>query len=88
MDKLISNHAKAKISKKVSDITRAYHIDQWQGEPNHQHQNYAELQIASVEANANNILNKTGAPNFTWLLCVSYICYLFNHDGTKIFGYG
>jgi hypothetical protein len=73
MDKLISNHAKAKISKKVSDLTCAYHIDQWQGEPNHQHQNYAELQITSVEANANNILNKTGVPNFTWLLCVSYI---------------
>jgi hypothetical protein len=79
MDKLISDRAKAEISKKVSDITRAYNIDQWQSEPNHQHQNYAEHWIATVEANANNILNKTGAPNSTWLLCVSYICYLFNH---------
>jgi hypothetical protein len=79
MDKLISDRAKAEISKKVSDITRAYHIDQWQSEPNHQHQNYAERRIATVEANANKILNKTGAPNSTWLLCVSYICFLFNH---------
>jgi hypothetical protein len=79
MDKLISDHAKAEISKKVSDITCAYHIDQWQSEPNHQHQNYAKRRIATVEANANKILNKTGAPNSTWLLCVSYICYLFNH---------
>ncbi|EEC42564.1 predicted protein [Phaeodactylum tricornutum CCAP 1055/1] len=79
MDKLISDRAKAEISKKVSDITRAYHIDQWQSKPNHQHQNYAERRIATVEANANNFLNKTGAPNSTWLLCVSYICYLFNH---------
>ncbi|EEC43775.1 predicted protein [Phaeodactylum tricornutum CCAP 1055/1] len=42
MDKLISDRAQAEISKKVTDITRAYHIDQWQSEPHHQHQNFAE----------------------------------------------
>jgi hypothetical protein len=54
-DKLISNRAKAEVSKKVSDIARPYNIDQWQSEPNHQHQNYAERRIATEEANTNNI---------------------------------
>jgi hypothetical protein len=79
MDKLISDRAQVEISKKVTDITRAYNIDQWQSEPNHQHQNFAERRIATIEANTNNILNLTGAPDNTWLLCVTYVCYVFNH---------
>ena len=27
----------------------------------------------------NQILNRTGAPAFVWLLCLSYVCYLLNH---------
>ncbi|ACI65686.1 predicted protein [Phaeodactylum tricornutum CCAP 1055/1] len=79
MDKLISDRAQVEISKKVMDITRAYNIDQWQSEPHHQHQNFAERRIATIEANTNNILNHTGAPDSTWLLCVTYVCYVFNH---------
>ncbi|EEC42961.1 predicted protein [Phaeodactylum tricornutum CCAP 1055/1] len=79
MDKLISDRAQVEISKKVTDITRAYNIDQWQSEPNHQHQNFAERRIATIEANTNNILNLSGAPDSAWLLCVTYVCYVFNH---------
>jgi hypothetical protein len=79
MDKLFSDRAQVEISKKVTDITRAYNIDQWQSEPHHQHQNFAERRIATIEANTNNILNHTGAPDSVWLLCVTYVCYLFNH---------
>jgi hypothetical protein len=79
MDKLISDRAQVEISKTVTDITRAYNIDQWQSEPNHQLQNFAERRIATIEANTNNILNRTGAPDSTWLLCVTYVCYVFNH---------
>jgi hypothetical protein len=79
MDKLISDRAQVEVSKKVTDITRAYRIDQWQSEPHHQHQNFAECRIATIEANTNNIMNRTGAPDSTWLLCVTYVCYVFNH---------
>ncbi|EEC44015.1 predicted protein [Phaeodactylum tricornutum CCAP 1055/1] len=79
MDKLLSDRAQVEISKKVADITRAYNIDQWQSEPHHQHQNFAERRIATIEANTNSVLNKTGAPDSTWLLCIAYICYVFNH---------
>jgi hypothetical protein len=79
MDKLLSNRAQVKISKKVADITQAYNIDQWQSEPHHQHQNSAKRRIATIEANTNNVLNKTGAPDSTWLLCIAYICHVFNH---------
>ena len=45
LDKLISNHAQNEVSEKVRDILRAYLIDDWQSEPHHQHQNYAERRI-------------------------------------------
>jgi hypothetical protein len=79
MDKLISDRAQVEISKKLTDITRAYNIDQWQSKPNHQHQNFAKRCIATIEANTNKILNCIGAPDSTWLLCVTYVCYVFNH---------
>jgi hypothetical protein len=75
MDKLISDRAQAKISKKVLNIACAYHIDQWQSEPNHQHQNFAKRCIATIEANTNNVLSKSGTPDSTWLLCVSALVH-------------
>ena len=42
MDKLISDRAQVEVSKRVQDILRAYHIDDWQSEPHYQHQNMAE----------------------------------------------
>jgi len=40
--KLISDHARVKISNQVKEILCAYCIADWQSEPHHQHQNYAE----------------------------------------------
>jgi len=42
MSKLISDRAEVEISQKAHDILCAYAIDDWQSEPYHQHQNYAE----------------------------------------------
>ena len=83
MDKLISDRAKSEISEKVLDILRALMIKDWQSEPYHQHQNFSERRYATIKSRTNVILNRTGAPAHTWLLCMQYICTLLNHLSTK-----
>jgi len=68
MSKLISDRAEVEISQKAHDILRAYAIDDWQSEPYHQHQNFAERRWGVIKAYTNNTLNRTGAPASTWLL--------------------
>ena len=42
MDKLITDSACIKTSARVQEILRSLCIDDWQSEPNYQHQNFAE----------------------------------------------
>ena len=78
MDKLVSDRAQVEISNRVQDILRAYGIASWQSEPNQQHQNPAEQRYQTVKRFTNTILNRTAAPEFAWLLCVQYVCYVLN----------
>ncbi|HSN65310.1 MAG TPA: hypothetical protein VLS94_01660, partial [Fusibacter sp.] len=87
MDKLISDRAQAEISSKVKTILRALVIDDWQSEPHHQHQNYAERRYQTVKARTNVIMNCSGAPAKTWLLCLGYVCFLMNHLATESLGW-
>ena len=32
-------------------------------------------------------MNRVGAPAYTWLLCLIYVCFLFNHMANKILGW-
>ena len=77
--KLISDRAQVEISKRVLGILRALFIDDWQSEPRQQHQNYAERRFQVLKRATNRILERTGAPAYTWLLCLQYVCYLLNH---------
>ena len=45
---LFSDNAEAQIGKAVQNILRMYHIKDFQCEPHHQHQNYAERRIQEV----------------------------------------
>ena len=78
MDKLVSNRAQAEISNKVKDILRHLCIVDWQSEPAYHHQNIAERKIQIVKQNVNQVLNMTGAPAETWLLCMEYVCFIMN----------
>jgi hypothetical protein len=78
-NKLISDRAQVEISKRVLDILRTLCIGDWQSEPHQQQQNPAERRYQTVKATANRILDRTGAPAYTWLLCLKYTCYLLNH---------
>ena len=76
---LISDRAQTEIGKKVKDILRALFISSWQSEPHQQQQNPAERRIQTVKTMLNRIMDRTGAPAFTWLLCLLYVCFLLNH---------
>jgi hypothetical protein len=78
-NKLISDRAQVEISEKVQDILRTLFIGSWQSEPHQQHQNPAERRFQTVKTAANTILDRTGAPASTWLLCLLYVCFLLNH---------
>ena len=56
MDKLISDSAQVEISNKVKDFLHAYCIDDWQSEPHHQHQNFAEGHWGVIKAYTNKTL--------------------------------
>ena len=79
MDKLLSDSAKTKISNKVMDILRAYHISNWHSEPYHQNQNPAEWRYRTIKSWTNTVMNRSGATANWWLLCLIYVCYLLNH---------
>ena len=78
-NKLISDCAQVEISNKVLDILRTLFISAWQSEPHQQQQNPAERRIQTIKNTTNQIMDRTGAPAHTWLLCLLYVCYLLNH---------
>jgi hypothetical protein len=78
-NKLISDCAQVKIGKKVQDILCTLFISSWQSEPHQQQQNPAECQFQTVKNAANRVMDCTGAPAHTWLLCLTYVCFLLNH---------
>ena len=79
MGKLISDYAQGEIFNKVKDTLRMYHGSSWHFEPYHQNQNPSEWRYRVIEAWTNTPLNRSGAPAYCWLLCMSYVCYLLNH---------
>ena len=79
MTKLISDRAQAEISNKVQDILRTLVIKSWQSEPHQQHQNFAERRYQTIKTVVNTILDRVGAPAYTWLLCLLYVCFLLNN---------
>jgi hypothetical protein len=48
MDLLISDDAKVEISNNVHNLLQAF-IDDWQSEPYHQYQNYAEQHYCTIK---------------------------------------
>jgi hypothetical protein len=68
--KLISDRAQVEISEHVKQVLRPLHISTWQSEPHQQHQNPAERQYQNIKRLCNTILDRSGAPAYTWLLCL------------------
>jgi len=78
MDKLISDNGSTIISEIAKSILCMYVIDDWQSEPYHQHQNFAEQRYLTIKEWVNRVMDRTGAPPELWLLCLEYVVYLLN----------
>jgi hypothetical protein len=87
MSKRISDRARVEIRATVEDLLRALCIEDWQSKPYHEHQIYAERRYATAKSRTNVIMNRSGAPASTWLLCMEYVCYLLNHLATESIGW-
>ena len=55
------------------------HIQDYQSEPYHQHQNKAENRFGIAKLYTNTVMNTSGCPACCWLLCLQYICVVLNH---------
>jgi hypothetical protein len=77
--KLISDRAQVEISERVKQVLRPLHISTWQSEPHQQHQNPAKCQYQNIKQLCNTILDRSGAPAYTWLLCLMFVCFLLDN---------
>ena len=57
----------------------APHIQDYQSEPYHQHQNEAEDHLGLSKLYTNTVMNTSGCPACCWLLCLQFICVVLNH---------
>ena len=78
MNKLISDRAQVEVSERVTEVLRALCIEDWQSEPYHQHQNFAERRYNTLKTHVNRVMNRSGAPANTWFLCLKYVCFVLN----------
>jgi hypothetical protein len=83
MDKLVSDRAKAEISKKVKDILRTLFIEDWQSEPYYHHQLFAERMIQELKKFANWVLQSSNAPPEAWYLVFDYVSFIMNRTAKE-----
>ena len=87
MDKLITDSARVEISRRVQDILRSLIIDDWQSEPNYQHQNFAEHRWRHFKRNIQWYMNWRNVDPTAWLLCARWIADVMNHTAEKSLGW-
>jgi hypothetical protein len=78
MSRLLSDRAQVEISARLVGILRALHIGQWQSEPHQRHQNPCERRYQTLKRMTNTLLDHSGSPGYTWLLCLMYVSVLLN----------
>ena len=83
MDKLITDSAHVEISKRVGEILRALCIDDWQSEPNYQHQNFAEHKWKFLKKNVQWCMNWRNAPACAWSLATMWVGDVMNHTSER-----
>ena len=86
MEIIISDGAKAAIGQRIKAICGIYRIKNYQSEPYHQHQNYAENRIGTLKDGTNRVMERSGAPASLWLLALVYVCVLLNHMSNETLG--
>jgi len=87
MDRLLSDRAQVEIGSRVVDILRAYAIGDWQSEPYHQHQNYAENRYQTVKDCVNRLMDRENVAADCWLLCTQYVAHILNRTAHESLGW-
>ena len=78
MSRLLSDRVQVEISARVLGVLRALQIGQWQSQPHQQHQNPCERRYQTLKRMTNTLLDRSGSPASTWLLCLMYVAILLN----------
>jgi hypothetical protein len=77
LSRLLSACAQVEISACVVGIFCALHIGQWQiSEPHQQHQNPCKHRYQTFKTMMHTLLDCSGSPLSTWLLCLLYFAVL------------
>ena len=87
MDQIISDVAKAQISKRVNELLNTLMIDQQISEPHNKNQNYAERVWRDLKRMVERVLDFSDAPAYTWLLALQYVCFIKNHVAQEKLGW-
>ena len=81
--KLISDSAQTEIGNKMKDILHHLHIEDWQSEVHHQHQNPCERCHQDMKCIFNCLLDCTNSPPSLWLLALKCTAFLLNHTSSS-----
>ena len=84
--KMVGDRAKVHFCERTMKLLRAFFIPTWFSQPYRQNQNPFEREWQNKKRFMNRIMDRTGAPPYTWLLCLQYVCYLTSriwHDSMK-----
>jgi hypothetical protein len=78
LNALFSINARSQIGKAVRDMSCMYAMKDFQCEPHHQHNHFAERRIQEGEMISSNLLDCTQSSSSLWLLFVQYVVHLLN----------
>ena len=87
MDQIVSDNARAEISKRVQHILNQLQIKDWTSEPYDKDQNFAERVWRDAKRMTETTLNFSNAPAYVWLLAFEYVCFVKNHTAHERLGW-
>jgi len=84
---VVSDRAKAEISRKVEEVLRRYIIDAHQSEPYQQQQNPVERFVQDIKRYTNYVHTYSGAPPESWVHIVQFVIYVMNRSARSTLNY-
>ena len=84
---LRSDNAKMQTGESFKKILRKYNIRSENTEPHQPQQNPAERRIQDVKRLSTKILDRTGAPAYTWFFCMLYVVMVLNFSALESLGW-
>jgi len=84
---VVSDRAKAEISRKTEEVLRRYVIDAHQSEPYQQQQNPVDRFAQDIKQYANYVHTYSGAPPESWVDIVHFVMYIMNRSARSTLNY-